>query len=195
MTVGSERIRLAGPRPESTSTPPDPRRWLAAAVMLAATFMDLLDSTIVNVAIPSIREDLGSGYAAAQWVTAGYALSFALLLITGGRLGDIVGRKRSFQLGVAGFAGASLLCGLASGPVMLAGARVLQGAAAALMVPLCWPVRGSRPRAMRSLRSVRSLSTSVAIALLSRSLVIEIDHDGFALARYFSDSFPPLTTD
>lgn len=114
---------------------PDPRRWLAAAVMLTATFMDLLDSTIVNVAIPSIRTDLGAGYAATQWITAGYALSFALLLITGGRLGDIIGRKHSFQIGVAGFTAASLLCGLAPNPTVLAGARVLQGAAAALMVP------------------------------------------------------------
>jgi EmrB/QacA subfamily drug resistance transporter len=113
----------------------DPRRWLAAAVMLAAVFMDLLDSTIVNVAIPSIQQHLGARYSAIQWITAGYALAFALLLITGGRLGDIIGRKRSFQLGVAGFTFASLLCGVAPNPAFLAGSRVLQGAAAAIMVP------------------------------------------------------------
>ncbi len=134
MTLQADLPRDAAPPPGPTSAP-DPGRWLAAAVMLTATFMDLLDSTIVNVAIPSIRHDLGAGYAATQWITAGYALSFALLLITGGRLGDIIGRKRSFQLGVAGFTAASLLCGFAPSPTVLAGARVLQGAAAALMVP------------------------------------------------------------
>lgn len=114
---------------------PDPRRWLAAGVMLVAIFMDLLDTTIVNVAIPSIQHDLAAGYAEIQWITAGYAMAFAVLLITGGRLGDIIGRKRTFQLGIAGFTLASAACGLAPSAELLAGARVLQGAAAALMVP------------------------------------------------------------
>ena len=113
----------------------DPRRWLAAGVMLVAIFMDLLDTTIVNVAIPSIQHDLNAGYAEIQWITAGYAMAFAVLLITGGRLGDIMGRKRTFQLGIAGFTLASTACGLAVSAEMLAGSRLLQGAAAALMVP------------------------------------------------------------
>lgn len=166
MTIQKEQTKAAAPRPEPVDVP-DPRRWFAAAVMLAASFMDLLDSTIVNVAIPSIRGDLGGGYAAAQWITAGYALSFALLLITGGRLGDIIGRKRSFQLGVAGFTATSLLCGLAPNPAVLAGGRLLQGAAAALMVPqvmaiihVSFPAR-ERPKAFAIFGAVTGLAAVI----------------------------------
>ncbi|MFG3118197.1 MFS transporter [Streptomyces sp. NPDC048197] len=114
---------------------PDRRRWTALAVVLTAAFMDLVDATIVNIALPSIQQDTGATFSSLQWVTAGYALAFALGLITGGRLGDIHGRKRLFLLGMAGFTLASALCGFAAGPGMLIGARVLQGAMAALMVP------------------------------------------------------------
>jgi EmrB/QacA subfamily drug resistance transporter len=165
MTIETDLAPAAAP-PEPARAP-DPRRWLAAAVMLTASFMDLLDSTIVNVAIPSIRRDVGASYAATQWITAGYALSFALLLITGGRLGDIIGRKRSFQLGVAGFTAASLLCGLAPGPSVLAGARVLQGAAAALMVPqvmaiihATFPAR-ERPKAFAIFGAITGLAAVI----------------------------------
>ncbi|MFI0713129.1 MFS transporter [Streptomyces inhibens] len=113
----------------------DRRRWTALAVVLTASFMDLVDATIVNIAIPSIQRDTGATFSALQWVTAGYALAFAIGLITGGRLGDIYGRKKLFLLGMAGFTLASALCGLAATPGMLVGARVLQGAMAALMVP------------------------------------------------------------
>lgn len=114
---------------------PDRRRWLALAVVLTASFMDLVDATIVNIAIPSIQQDTGASFGAIQWITAGYALAFAIGLITGGRLGDIYGRKRIFLLGVGGFTVASLLCGIAADPAMLVGSRVLQGLMAALMVP------------------------------------------------------------
>ncbi|KOT55032.1 MULTISPECIES: MFS transporter [Streptomyces] len=111
------------------------RRWIALAVVLTAAFMDLVDATIVNIAIPSIQRDTGASFGAIQWITAGYALAFAVGLITGGRLGDIHGRRRLFLLGMGGFTAASALCGLAAGPDMLIAARVLQGAMAALMVP------------------------------------------------------------
>ncbi|MEV5341631.1 MFS transporter [Streptomyces sp. NPDC052676] len=126
------------PNQPAAAAPPvegDPKRKVALIVVLFAAFMDLLDSTIVNVALPSIQSDLGTGYATVQWVVAGYLLSFAVLLILGGRLGDIYGRKKLFLTGVAGFTVASALCGLAGSPGMLVGARVLQGAMAALMVP------------------------------------------------------------
>ncbi|NGN64446.1 MFS transporter [Streptomyces sp. A7024] len=113
----------------------DRRRWIALAVVLTASFMDLVDATIVNIALPAIRGDLGASASTLQWVTAGYALAFAIGLITGGRLGDIYGRRKVFLLGMAGFTLASLLCGIAADPGMLVGARVLQGATAALMVP------------------------------------------------------------
>ncbi|MFH8629762.1 MFS transporter [Streptomyces lydicus] len=113
----------------------DRRRWIALAVVLTASFMDLVDATIVNIALPRIQQETGATFSALQWVTAGYALAFALGLITGGRLGDIHGRRRVFLLGMAGFTVASALCGFAATPGMLVGARVLQGAMAALMVP------------------------------------------------------------
>jgi EmrB/QacA subfamily drug resistance transporter len=113
----------------------DPRRWLALVVILVAGVMDLLDVTIVNVAVPSILKDLQAGYAQIEWIVAAYVLGFAALLITGGRLGDIFGRKRIFLFGVAGFTLASALCGVAVNPGMLIGARFFEGAMAGLMVP------------------------------------------------------------
>lgn len=121
--------------PATSHAPPDPRRWLALTALLAGTLMDVIDVTIVNVAVPHLQEDLGASYTAVQWTVAGYALTFALLLITGGRLGDIFGRKRLFLLGIAGFTAASLVCGLAVDAPMLIASRVAQGAMAGLMVP------------------------------------------------------------
>ncbi|WP_434975430.1 MFS transporter [Streptomyces mesophilus] len=102
---------------------------------MTASFMDLVDVTIVNVAIPTITRDEGATASQIQWITAGYALAFAAGLITGGRLGDIYGRKRLFLIGIAGFTLASALCGFAANPDMLVASRILQGATAALMVP------------------------------------------------------------
>ncbi|MEV5985824.1 MFS transporter [Streptomyces sp. NPDC052051] len=113
----------------------DRRRWIALAIVMTAAFMDLVDVTIVNIAIPSIQRDAGATFSQIQWITAGYALAFAAGLITGGRLGDIHGRKRVFLLGVAGFTLASALCGFAANPEMLVASRILQGAMASLMVP------------------------------------------------------------
>ncbi|MEV6429038.1 MFS transporter [Nocardia sp. NPDC051463] len=113
----------------------DPRRWIAFAVVLAAGFMDLLDVTIVNVAVPSIQTDLGAQYSQIEWIIAAYVLAFAAVLITGGRLGDLYGRKRIFLIGMAGFTLASAACGLSSEPAMLIAARFVQGAMAGLMVP------------------------------------------------------------
>jgi EmrB/QacA subfamily drug resistance transporter len=113
----------------------DPKRWVALAVVLIAGFMQLVDISIVNVAIPSIQRDLDATYAQIQWVLAGYQLAFAVMLITGGRLGDIFGRKRLFMIGMAGFTLASALCGLAQSPGMLIGSRVLQGLMGAVMFP------------------------------------------------------------
>ncbi|MFJ1869086.1 MFS transporter [Streptomyces sp. NPDC088097] len=121
--------------PERESSSGDRRRWLALTIVMTAAFMDLVDVTIVNIAIPSMRQDFGASTSAIQWITAGYALAFAAGLITGGRLGDIYGRKRVFLLGIAGFTAASLLCGVAADPSMLVASRILQGAMAALMVP------------------------------------------------------------
>jgi EmrB/QacA subfamily drug resistance transporter len=117
------------------SAPGDRRRWFALAIVMTAAFMDLVDVTIVNIAIPSIQTNAGASDSQIQWITAGYALAFAAGLITGGRLGDIHGRKRLFLTGIGGFTLASALCGFAANPEMLVASRILQGGMAALMVP------------------------------------------------------------
>src|ERR1700735_3851289 len=121
--------------PPATASQADPRRWLTLVILLLAGFMNLLDVSIVNIAIPSIQRDLHASYADVQWALAGYTLSYALVLITGGRLGDTFGRKRLFLIGVAGFTIMSALCGAATGPGMLIACRVAQGAMGAIMVP------------------------------------------------------------
>jgi EmrB/QacA subfamily drug resistance transporter len=113
----------------------NPRRWLMLPVVLAAAFMAILDVFIVNVAAPSIQADLGASADEVQWLMAVYVLAYALGLITGGRLGDIYGRRRCFRLGLAGFTAASALCGIAPTPATLLGARFVQGLSAALMSP------------------------------------------------------------
>ena len=113
----------------------DPRRWLTLVVLLLAAFMNLLDISIVNIAIPSIQANLHASYADVQWALAGYTLAYAVVLITGGRLGDTYGRKRLFLIGVTGFTIMSALCGAAQTPGMLITCRVIQGAMGAIMIP------------------------------------------------------------
>lgn len=111
------------------------RRWGALAVMLCAVFLTAFDFNVVTVAIPSIQRGLATTFSEIQLIVAGYALSFAVLLITGGRLGDLYGRRRLYVIGMIGFTISSALCGFARAPGELVGARVLQGAFGAIMVP------------------------------------------------------------
>ncbi|NDY91869.1 MFS transporter [Ideonella livida] len=111
------------------------RRTLAFTVVLIAFVMDLLDVTIVNVALPAMGQALAAGPAQVAWTVAGYALAFAVLLIVGGRLGDLYGHRTMFLWGVGSFTLASLACGLAPTAPALVAARLAQGACAALMVP------------------------------------------------------------
>src|SRR5689334_786908 len=111
------------------------QRSIALLIVSMAFIMDLLDATIINIALPSIQTSLGASFAAIQWMVAGYIMSFALLLITGGRMGDVFGYKKMFLLGVGGFTLASLVCGIAGTPELLVVARLVQGAMAAMMVP------------------------------------------------------------
>ncbi|MGI5487157.1 MFS transporter [Microtetraspora malaysiensis] len=110
-------------------------RWLALVTLLIAEAMNLLDATIMTVAAPVIHHDFGGGDSDIQWFSAAYTLPFAVLLIPGGRLGDLAGRKRMFTAGVAAFALASAACACAIGPGMLIATRAVQGAAAALIIP------------------------------------------------------------
>ena len=110
-------------------------RWVAFGAVITAAVMDLLDSTIAQVAAPTIRRELGGSYAVIEWVTAAYALAMAVGLLTGGRLGDIFGRRRVLLTGMAGFVLASAACAAAQSAGELIGARAAQGLLGAIMLP------------------------------------------------------------
>jgi EmrB/QacA subfamily drug resistance transporter len=114
---------------------PDPRRWRALSVTLAAGFMSLLDVSIVSVALPSIQQGLGTGASGAQWVVSGYALTFGLALVPAGRLGDALGRRRMFLIALTAFVAFSALAGAAPSITWLIIARLAQGLAAGALAP------------------------------------------------------------
>jgi MFS family permease len=120
--------------PSTVRSPAHPS-WAPLAVLMTGTFMFVLDFFILNVALPSIQHGLRAGESAIEWIVAGYALSTAVLLVTGGRLGDRFGRRRVFTLGMAIFTAASVGCALAPDPGLLVAARIVQGGGAALMAP------------------------------------------------------------
>lgn len=122
---------------ESTRAAPLPLRqaWLVLVVVVIAELMDLIDTSVANLAGPSIRADLGGGSMTLQWVLSAYTAAFALGLVTSGRLGDLLGRRRLFLLGLAGFTIASLACGLAPSAGFLIVARLCQGLFGSVMIP------------------------------------------------------------
>ncbi len=113
----------------------DNRKWWTLGSMCFALFMIMLDNTVVNVALPSIQRDLHASLSALEWTMNAYTLTFAVLLVTGGRLGDIFGRRRMFLFGVVVFGLSSLLIGLAADDTMLVAFRAVQGIGAAFMMP------------------------------------------------------------
>jgi EmrB/QacA subfamily drug resistance transporter len=130
----STAAEVSGVRPEH-SPELHPRRWAALGVIAISQLMVVLDATIVNIALPSAREDLGITVADQQWVITAYTLAFGGLLLLGGRIADYWGRKRTFIVGALGFAAASAVGGLATTGPLLFGARALQGAFGALLAP------------------------------------------------------------
>src|SRR6187551_1009320 len=114
---------------------PENRKWWTLAAVSFGLFMIMLDNTIVNVALPSIQRSLHIGLSELEWIVNGYALTFAVLMLTGGKLADMLGRRRMFIVGLAIFTLSSLACGLAPNAHFLIGARVVQGVGAALMNP------------------------------------------------------------
>ncbi|MFN5277179.1 MFS transporter, partial [Bradyrhizobium sp.] len=127
----TETLQLHDTRPATA----DPRRWLALPVLLTGAFLPILDFNVVNLALPAIRDDLGATSSEVQFVISAYAATYAVFLITGGRLGDLLGRRRMFLTGVAGFTVASVLCGIAWSPTVLVAGRILQGLTATVMAP------------------------------------------------------------
>jgi EmrB/QacA subfamily drug resistance transporter len=124
-----------GGTPAAVAPEPDPRRWKALWVCLVAGFMTLLDVSIVNVALPSIQAGVGATPSDLQWVVSGYALAFGLTLVPAGRIGDALGRRTVFVVGVVLFGLASLACGLAPNSTLLIVARLVQGAAGGILNP------------------------------------------------------------
>lgn len=112
-----------------------PRLWAILAVVILADMLDLMDSTITNIAAPTIAHEIGGGESLIKWLGASYALALGVLLVVGGRLGDRYGKRRMFLIGIGGFTVASLACGLAVDPAMLIGARLVQGGFGALLIP------------------------------------------------------------
>lgn len=168
--------------------------WPAMVTILIANFMNLIDVTIVNVALPSLQKGLGATASQIEWVVAGYILIFALGLLPMGRLGDIVGRKRLFLIGVSVFTLASAICGLSPTIGALIAARVLQGAAAAVMLPQVLAIAQNlfAPRERATAFALFSLSAglaSVAGPLLG-GLLISFDIYGLSWRPIFLINLP-----
>lgn len=173
---------------------PEPRRWLMFAILLVGAFLPPLDFFIVNVALPSIQEDLGTASSAEQLVISSYATLYAVTLITGGRLGDLYGRGRMFFLGLLGFAAASLMCGLAVSPWVLILGRALQGVTAAVMAPQAlasvqaiFPA-SQRPLALSIYGAVFGLASVIGQAL--GGFLIEVDVLGMGWRAIFLVNLP-----
>ena len=145
--------------------------WSALTVLMTGTFMFVLDFFIVNVALPSIQRGLRAGESSIEWVVAGYAISTAVLLVTGGRLGDRFGRRRVFALGMAIFVGTSAACALAPDPAFLVGARVAQGVGAALMAPNILSILGVVYTGPARIRAISVYGMVMGLAATSGQLI------------------------
>jgi EmrB/QacA subfamily drug resistance transporter len=173
-----------------SSYEPDPRRWKALAVTLAAGFMGLLDVSIVNVALPSIQRGIGADAGTAQWIVSGYALAFGLVLVSGGRLGDALGRRRMFLIALASFVVTSALAGAAPNDRTLVLGRLLQGCAAGLLTPQNSGLiqdlfRGDeRGRAFGLFGAVVGISTAVGPVLGGLILAVFGEQDGWRWVFY-----------
>jgi EmrB/QacA subfamily drug resistance transporter len=168
--------------------------WGALLVLLTGTFVTLLDFFIVNVAIPSIQLDLGAGPSAVQWVVAGFGLALAAGLITGGRLGDLYGRRRLYAVGLGLFTLASAACGLAPNAGVLVGGRALQGVAAALLMPQVLGIINTVYTGARRVRAFSAYGVAVGLGAvfgqLIGGLLIRADIAGLSWRSIFLINVP-----
>jgi EmrB/QacA subfamily drug resistance transporter len=163
---------VAAGEPGRAGAEPDPRRWKALVLLCLTAFMVILDSQIVILALPSIETDLNVAPGGGQWVLSVYMLAFGGLLLFGGRLADLRGRRQMFLVGTALFLGSSLLCGLAWSAGVLIGARVMQGVSAALMAPSAlailmsmFPEGAERNKALAFWSSMGGLGATAALLI------------------------------
>jgi EmrB/QacA subfamily drug resistance transporter len=181
--------RAAPARPAPHPVDGDPRRWLSLTVVLVGTFMMMLDTTIVNVALVPIQQELHAHYSTIEWTVSGYALTYGLLLIPSGRLGDRFGRKRLFIIGMTGFCLASALCGSIDSESGLVIARILQGTFAGIMAPqITATIRVSfgsaeRGRALGVYGGV--MGTATALGPVIGGLVIDANLGGYTWRPIF----------
>ncbi|HEX9520391.1 MAG TPA: MFS transporter [Streptosporangiaceae bacterium] len=165
------------------------RLRLILAIVLLADVLDLMDSTITNIAAPTIVRDIGGGESLIKWLGAGYALAMGVLLVLGGRLGDRYGKRRMFLIGIAGFTLASLGCGLAADPAMLIAGRLVQGGFGALLIPQGIGIvissfsREQQPRAMAAFGPV--LGASAVLGPIVAGFLISADIAGLTWRPIF----------
>jgi EmrB/QacA subfamily drug resistance transporter len=168
--------------------------WAALPVLLAGAFMVVLDFFIVNVALPSIATELGAGESSLEWVVAGYGLTFAAFLITSGRLGDALGRRRVYAAGLALFTIASAACGLAPSPTTLVIARIAQGIAGAVVMPQVLAIIGVTYRGNEYVKAVSIYGVVLGLAAVSGQLIggalVESDVAGLGWRSCFLINVP-----
>ncbi|MGZ4292699.1 MAG: MFS transporter [Solirubrobacteraceae bacterium] len=167
--MSTESITAVGPAPAAFT--PSRSRWLPLPVLLAGTFMVVLDFFIVNVALPSMQANLHASSGAIEWVVAGYGLTNAVFLITGARLGDRWGRVRVFTIGLALFTLASAGCGLAGTPEILVISRLIQGCASALLMPVVLSIVGVLYDGADRARALAAYGMSMGLAAVSGQLI------------------------
>ena len=179
----------AGPAADAGPARLSNRLRAILAVVLIADVLDLMDSTITNIAAPSIVRDIGGGESLIKWLGASYALAMGVLLVVGGRLGDRYGKRRLFLTGIAGFTAASLVCGLAADPVMLIAGRLVQGGFGALLIPqgigilLATFSREQIPRAVSAFGPV--LGGSAVLGPIVAGFIIDADIGGLSWRPVF----------
>ncbi|WP_240802809.1 MFS transporter [Streptomyces sp. A0642] len=135
VTTGTTGTPPAPAQPSEGATPSRIAMWLILGLVLVADALDMIDSTVTNIAAPTIEHDLGGGESLIKWLGSAYALSMGVLLVIGGRLGDKFGQRRLFLIGMTGFTLASAVCGLSPDPALMIVARAVQGAFGALLIP------------------------------------------------------------
>src|SRR5947209_10454347 len=167
--MSTESITAVGPAPADFTH--SRSRWLPLPVLLAGTFMVVLDFFIVNVALPSMQAHLHASSGAIEWVVAGYGLTNAVFLITGARLGDRWGRVRVFTIGLALFTLASAGCGLAGTPEVLVISRLIQGSASALLMPVVLSIIGVVYDGADRARALAAYGMTMGLAAVSGQLI------------------------